>query len=177
MSRAVIVVDMIRGFCETGNLASPRLAGVIDCISDLLDSELEQGSALIFLADTHGEDDPEFDMFPPHCIDGSGEEEVVPELEPFLEKAVLVEKTRYSGFHETELDRVLERLEPDEVIVVGVCTDICVMHTVADLRNRDYPVTVIRDCVETYDAPGHVADHINDFAISHMRDILGATIK
>lgn len=177
MSRAVIVVDMIRGFCETGNLASPRLAGVIDCIRKLLEREWEQGSDLIFLADTHDEDDPEFEMFPPHCIEGSGEEEVIPELQPYLEKAALVEKTRYSGFHETDLDHELERLDPEEVIVVGVCTDICVMHTVADLRNRDYPVTVVRDCVETYDSPGHVADHINEFAISHMRDILGVTIR
>lgn len=177
MRRAVIVVDMIRGFCETGNLASPRLAGVISCIRDLLERELERGAELIFLADTHGEDDPEFEMFPPHCIDGSGEEEVVAELQPYLERAALVEKTRYSGFHETELEQELERIEPEEVIVVGVCTDICVMHTVADLRNRDYPVKVVRDCVETYDTPGHVAEHINEFAISHMRDILGAKIE
>ncbi len=176
MSRAVIVVDMLEGFCESGNLASPRLARVIPCIRELLERERRRGSALIFLADTHAADDPEFDMFPPHCIAGSGEEEVVAELQPYLEGAILIAKTRYSGFHGTALEDELRRIAPGEVVVVGVCTDICVMHTVADLRNRDYPVTVVRDCVETYDAPGHDAGQVNDFAISHMRDVLGAAI-
>lgn len=177
MARVIIVVDMIRGFCEAGSLASPRLAGVIPRIRRLLDRELEQGAELIFLADTHSEDDPEFEMFPPHCVAGSGEEEVVAELEPYLERATLITKTRYSGFHRTGLEQELERIRPQEVVVVGVCTDICVMHTVADLRNRDYAVTVVRDCVETYDAPGHAAEQVNEFAISHMRDVLGASIE
>lgn len=177
MSRAVIVVDMLKGFCESGNLASARLAGIIGCIRDMLDRELAAGSDIIFLADTHNADDPEFDMFPPHCVAGSGEEEVVAELAPYLEKAALVRKNRYSGFHGTELESLLAELSPEEVLVAGVCTDICVMHTVADLRNRDYRVTVVADCVETYDAPGHPADDINRFALEHMRDILGATIS
>jgi nicotinamidase-related amidase len=51
-----------------------------------------------------------------------------------------------------------------------------VLHTVADLRNRDYRVVVPGDLVETYDAPGHDADEVNRFALAHMRDVLGATI-
>lgn len=72
---------------------------------------------------------------------------------------------------------MLRRLGPDVVEVVGVCTDICVLHTIADLRNRHYPVVVRRDMVETCDAPGHDGDEINAFALSHMRDILGAGIE
>ena len=60
--------------------------------------------------------------------------------------------------------------------MVGVCTDICVLHTVADLRNRDYLVTVRSDLVETYDAPGHPAEQINAWALAHMRDVLGARV-
>ncbi len=85
-------------------------------------------------------------------------------------------KRRYSGFFETGLDELLRRLRPDVVEVVGVCTDICVMHTVADLRNRDYEVVVRADMVATYDAPGHPADEVDRFALDHMRDILGAQV-
>ena len=177
MSRAVIVVDVVNGFCKSGNLASPRLAKVIPCIRKLLERETAAGSSLIFLADTHVPDDSEFQMFPPHCIAGSGEEEVVDELQPFLEGAVLISKSRYSGFYETGLEQELRRINPDEVLVVGVCTDICVMHTVAGLRNRGYVVTVPSDCVETYDAPGHDAEQINRFALDHMQDILGARVE
>jgi len=88
-----------------------------------------------------------------------------------------VPKRRYSGFFGTDLERLLAELAPDVVEVVGVCTDICVLHTVADLRNRDYRVVVRRELVETYEAPGHQADEINRFALAHMRDVLGATVE
>ena len=175
--KVIIVVDMLNGFCRTGNLASPRLDSITPRIVAHLGREAARGADLVFLVDTHAPDDPEFAMFPPHCIRGSGEDEVVPELASFAEGGVVVRKSRYSGFYGTELDDVLRRLRPDVVEVVGVCTDICVMHTVADLRNRDYPVVVRRDMVETYDAPGHDGDEVNGFALSHMRDILGARIE
>ena len=115
-------------------------------------------------------------MFPPHCIEGSGEEEIVDELKEFAERSIVLRKRRYSGFFGTDLERILAEMAPDLVEVVGVCTDICVLHTVADLRNRDYPVAVHSDLVETYDAPGHPGDEVNRWALAHMRDVLGAAV-
>ena len=115
-------------------------------------------------------------MFPPHCIEGSGEEEIVDELREFAGRSVVLRKRRYSGFFGTDLDRVLAEMSPSMVEVVGVCTDICVLHTVADLRNRDYPVTVYSDLVQTYDAPGHPGDEVNRWALGHLRDVLGAAV-
>jgi nicotinamidase/pyrazinamidase len=175
--KVIIVVDMLNGFCRTGNLASPRLDSITGRIVRHLADQEARGASLIFLVDTHVPDDPEFATFPPHAIEGSGEDEIVPELAPFSERGIVVRKSRYSGFHGTELDAVLRRLQPDVVEVVGVCTDICVTYTVADLRNRDYRVVVRRDMVETYDAPGHDGDQVNDYALTHMRDILGARIE
>jgi len=172
----IIVVDVVNGFCKTGNLASERLGAVVPGIRAYLEREAAAGSALIFLADTHEPDDPEFAMFPPHCVAGSGEEEIVDELRELSAGATVVRKRRFSGFFGTDLDRALAALAPDVVEVIGVCTDICVLHTVADLRNRDYRVVVPGDLVETYDAPGHDADEVNRFALAHMRDVLGATI-
>ena len=174
--KAIIVVDVVNGFCKTGNLASERLGAVVPGIRAYLEREVAAGSALIFLADTHAPDDPEFAMFPPHCVAGSGEEEIVDELRELAAGARVVPKRRYSGFFGTDLERLLAELAPDVVEVVGVCTDICVLHTVADLRNRDYRVVVRRELVETYDAPDHAADEINRCALAHMRDVLGATI-
>jgi nicotinamidase/pyrazinamidase len=173
----VIVVDMLNGFCRFGNLASPRLDSVTERIRSHLEREVEGGADLVFLADTHAPDDPEFAMFPPHCVEGSGEEEIVPELAALAEGGHVVRKRRYSGFYGTELDEVLRRLRPDVVEVVGVCTDICVMHTVAGLRDRDYEVVVRADMVATYDAPGHAGDEIDRFALDHMRDVLGARVE
>lgn len=174
--RAVIVIDVLNGFCKAGNLASPRLAKVIPGIRELLEKELAAGSEVIFVADTHAPDDPEFEVFPPHCIAGSGEDEVVDELKPYVSRGTLVRKDRYSAFAGTRLERILSEIDPAEVILAGVCTDICIMHTAADLRDLRYRVAVPRDCVETYDAPGHDGDETGGFAVAHMRDVLGVRI-
>jgi nicotinamidase-related amidase len=88
-----------------------------------------------------------------------------------------VRKHTFSGFRGTELDAVLERLAPEVIEVAGVCTDICVLHTVYDLKVRGYEVLVHRGLVETYDAPGHDAGEFNRFALAHVRDVLGARLE
>jgi nicotinamidase-related amidase len=108
---------------------------------------------------------------------GTPEHELVEELRVFEpDAAAVIQKTRYSAFHQTELQQVLGELDPDEVRVAGLCTDICVLHTTADLRNRDFPVVVRREGVETFDAPGHGNEDINRWALSHIESILGARV-
>jgi nicotinamidase/pyrazinamidase len=175
--KAIIVVDVLDCFCKRGNLYSERLARVVDPIRAYLERELTEGSRAVFLADSHAVDDPEFEMFPPHCVAGSGEEQIVEELQDIAARSVVVRKTTYSAFYGTELDRILAEMAPDEIDVVGVCTDICVLHTVAELRLRRYPVTVHRDLVATYDGAGHPAADTEDFALRHMHDILGARVR
>lgn len=141
---------------------------IIPNIRRLLEEEKAKGSHIIFLADSHDPDDEEFQMFPPHCIRGTEEAEIIPELREFADE--VIPKTRFSGFYGTNLDERLRELNPDKIIAVGNCTDICVMHTVADARNRDYPVGVPADCVATFDQEAH------RFALQHMEKILGAKV-
>jgi len=170
MSDVVIVIDMLRGFLEEGHPLScgDAARSIIPCVQELLQRETERRSHIIYLADTHDPDDKEFEMFPPHCIRGTAECEIIPELTEF--QGEIIPKCRYSGFYGTVLNERLEELQPDKLIVVGVCTDICVMHTVADARNRDYVVEVPRDCVASFDPEAHA------FALKHMEKVLGATI-
>jgi nicotinamidase-related amidase len=49
----------------------------------------------------------------------------------------------------------LHRFGIDSVRIRGVCTDICVLHTTADLRNRGFPVTVAAHATGSFDGPGH----------------------
>lgn len=179
MSNVVIVVDMLKGFHNIGALANPRIENIIPNIRDLLEKKTQEGWKLIFLRDYHDPNDKEFEIFPSHCVKGTPETEFVDELQEFvgLDDAMIINKTRYSGFFNTSLAVILRRENPEQVIVVGVCTDICVLHTVAGLRNRDYRVIVFDDCVETFDALGHPAWGSSREAIQHMRTILGAEIK
>jgi nicotinamidase-related amidase len=170
MADVVIVVDMLRGFLEEGRAldcgASAR--AIVPNVRRLLEAQQRRGSHLIFLADTHDPDDKEFDMFPPHCVRGTEETEVTPELAPFATE--IIPKRRYSGFFGTNLDARLRDLAPAKITVCGICTDICVMHTVADARNRDYPVEVPVDCVATFDEEAHRC------ALQHMERVLGAKL-
>jgi nicotinamidase-related amidase len=170
MASVVLVVDMVRGFCEEGHplYVGESIRRIIEPIRRRLGEEQARGSAIIFLCDNHAPDDAEFQMFPPHCIRGSEEAEVIPELREFADE--VIPKTRFSGFYGTNLDQRLRELRPDKIIVVGDCTDICVMHTVADARNRDYTVEVPADCVATFDPEAH------RFALGHMEKILGAKV-
>ena len=170
MSNVVLVVDMLVGFMEPGkNLyCGDEARQIIPNIQRLIESEQAAGSSIIFIADTHDPDDLEFEMFPVHCVRGTEECEVIPELADYV--TATLQKRRYSAFYETDLAERLETLKPDKIILAGVCTDICVMHTTADARNRDYVVEVPTDCVASFDADAH------RYALDHMDKILGAKL-
>jgi len=179
VAEALVVVDMQNGFCKAGNLASDRCLAVVDDVGAEVERALDAGTWTFFTADTHEPDDAEFQIFPEHCVRGTTEAEVVDELKPLLERegALLVPKRRYSALFQTELEGHLHRFAIDRVRICGVCTDICVLHTTADLRNRDIAVTVAAGATATFDAPHHPGDVAHEHALSHMAAILGATVE
>ncbi len=107
-------------------------------------------------------------MLTPNCISGSEEPEVIPELQEFAGE--VIPKRRFSAFFDTDLEQRLRELAPDKIIVVGDCTKICVLYTVADARNRDYAVEVPADCVATFDSDVH------RFALHQLKTVLGAEV-
>ena len=110
----------------------------------------------MFVSDHHDPDDLEFQIFPVHCVKGTEEPNVIPELESFVTPSNVVPKNRYSGFFNTDLAERLDESKPGKIVVCGVCTDICVLHTTSDARNRDYQVEVPTDCVATFDPAGRI---------------------
>jgi nicotinamidase/pyrazinamidase len=175
--RVLIVTDAQEGFTRRGNLASPECTAAIPRILRIAEEELAAGTPVIFTKDSHVENDAEFRMFPPHCIVGTEEHDLVEELRSLeLRATAVINKRRYSAFFDTELDRVLKDLRPDEVHVCGFCTDICVLHTVSDLRSRDYDVVVRSEGCETFDGPGHDHEEVNRWALAHIERILGARV-
>ena len=66
---------------------------------------------------------------------------------PILPADYVVNKRRYSGFFQTDLDLTLRDMGCEKVIVGGAVTNICVRGTVADAFQLDYEVFVPKDCV------------------------------
>jgi nicotinamidase/pyrazinamidase len=168
MFPVVLIIDMLKGFLEEsfplfcGGTSRQIILQVITLLKSLREKEI------IYVCDHHKPNDSEFEMFPPHCIEGTIEAEIIPELRDF--PGTIIPKRRLSCFYDTELEELLKKLNPSKVIVVGVCTDICVMYAVADLRTRNYVVEVPKDCVASFDMEGH------NFALGYMERVLGAKI-
>jgi nicotinamidase/pyrazinamidase len=170
LPNALLIIDMVRGFLEPGHnlYCGDESRALIPRVRDLAERELSRGGKLLFLCDHHAPDDLEFKLFPPHCIIGTEETEVVAELRDL--PGAVIPKNRYSAFHNTTLDDHLMHIGPERLIIAGVCTDICVLYTAEDARNRDFVVEVPVDCVTSFDADGHA------FALDHMKRILGVDV-
>jgi nicotinamidase-related amidase len=75
----------------------------------------------------------------------------------------VVVKKRYSAFFRTDLDEVLRRYEPDALVLAGVNTHACIRTTAIDAYQRDWPVILATDCVDSYDSEHH------DVSLKYMR--------
>jgi nicotinamidase/pyrazinamidase len=172
MSNVVLVIDMVKGFLEPGHnlYCGDAAREIIPKVHSLLVRERAADSEILFISDHHDPDDLEFQIFPVHCVKGTEEPNVIPELSEFVTGDNVIPKNRYSGFFNTALEARLATMRPDKIIICGVCTDICVLHTTSDARNRDYHVEVPSDCVASFDSEAH------SWALSHLKDILGATV-
>jgi len=60
MANVVLVVDMVRGFCEEGHplYVGESIRRIIEPIRRLLAEERSRGSSIIFLCDNHAPDEP-----------------------------------------------------------------------------------------------------------------------
>lgn len=178
VAELLVVVDMQNGFLREGNLASDRCLAVLPAVQAEVDAALAAGRRVLFTADTHEIGDAEFTVFPEHCLRGSREADLVDEVVPLLSRddVLLLRKRRYSALFETEMEGHLHRFGVDSVRICGVCTDICVLHTTADLRNRDLPVTVAVQATGTFDGPRHPAEAVQEFSLLHLERVLGARL-
>ncbi len=176
---AIFSTDMVVGFCDRGNLASPRVDALTEPVVDLFTRAHALGVRHFVLAqDTHHPQTPEFEAWPIHCVQGTDESEMIPELKalPFSDQFTVIEKNSLHPALETEFDPWLDaHPELRTAIVVGNCTDLCVYSLAMHLRLRhnarnvpDVSVIVPANAVQTYDLPVETAAGIG--AMAHPGD-------
>ena len=180
---AIFSVDVTKGFCSTGPLASPRVAAIVNPIVELMQAAREHGvHHFVLPQDSHESDAVEFGAFPPHCVRGSEEAETVDEITalPFFDQMTLMEKNSIDSGLDTGLNAWLaEHPQVKTFIVVGDCTDLCTyqlaMHLRLDANERQLQRRVIvpANAVDTYDTPMSVAEDLGIFP--HPGDLLHAT--
>lgn len=163
---ALVVIDMLNDFIlDDAPLRVPGGKEIISNIAAEIDKARKEGIPVIYLCDCHTQDDPELRVWPPHAMKGTPGAQVVAELAP-AECDIVIPKTRYSGFFRTDLEQRLNSLKVERLILTGVCTEICVLHTAADAIMRGLHVEVPDGCTAGLSEEGH------RFALHQIRNVL-----
>lgn len=169
--KALLVIDMLEDFIgKEGALSvGPEGEKLIPFINQRIEEFRQEKAQVIFICDNHEEDDSEFDMFQPHCIAGTTGSNIIGEID-YEPGDKVIKKRRYSAFFGTDLDISLRERGVDELYLVGVCTNICVLYTAADARNLGYRVNIYRNGVTSFDLAAH------EFALKEAETTLGCRI-
>ena len=174
----LFIVDMNNGFAKKGVLASPRVEKIIPQIAELAEEFKKKGCPIIAFTDSHNKDAEEFRFYPPHCIEGTEESELVDELKSLGSYVQVIKKNSTNGFLEREARETIDQLMESgtgQWVVTGCCTDLCVLQFVLSLRTYfnttgfSGEIVVPAAMVETYSAPGHDGDEMNSFSMYNMK--------
>lgn len=172
-------VDVQNDFMtEQGHLYVPDAEYIRKNIQTLTHQAYFYNIPLLGSIDWHPENDPEFEIYPPHCIQNTSGAEIIPEAEFYEGKHLYIENSPViSQDTRRELDFVLEQTKPtfiqkqtvsvfknpimdqylvpklqDKVIVIyGVATDICVAAAAKGFLKRGFEVIIIDDAIAGVD--------------------------
>lgn len=133
----LLIVDMQNDFVRPeGTLYVEAASKTVKPIADLLKRAREKGVHIAYTQDTHMEQDPEFEIWPPHCIQNTKGWEIIDELATQKDELIL-QKSRYDSFYGTSLDHYMTRVwEAKNLIIVGTVANICVGQTAASAGLR-----------------------------------------
>jgi len=154
-----------------GKLYVPGAERLLPNIRRLTDAARQGRVFLVSHGCFHTQDDPEFQIFPPHCIKGTPGSAYIPEaiseklieipndpasqlpsdLSPYQQ--ILLEKQTLDIFEAVHADDLVNRLSADaEFVVFGVVTEYCVRFAAKGLLSRGRRVSIVKDAIETLKA-------------------------
>ena len=151
-----------------GTLYVPGAEKIIPNIKRLVDMAREGRLLLISSACRHLPDDPEFEIFPPHCVRGTPGERIIPQglagkvhFIPndgtaklpdsiFNNQQLVLEKQTLDVFNNPHAEAIVNRLGKDtEYLVFGVVVEHCVYLAAKGLLDRGHKVSIVKDAIET----------------------------
>ena len=159
MKPAVIVVDMLKDtFKERSQLPITREARkILPNIQKLLEEGRKRGFPIIYACDSFLKEDFIFrGKTGYHSLQGTEGADVVDDLKPDPGDTILP-KRRFSAFFKTDLDRSLQELGVDTIVVTGITTEVCVLTTALDGLCHDFYVILLEDCVASSDHERRIA--------------------
>jgi nicotinamidase/pyrazinamidase len=146
-----------------GALYVPGAETIVDKLSGLNRFAASHGITVISTMDAHSEDDPEFRLYPHHCVSGTAGQQkpactlienrvVVPNLPcDAIGPQMLLEKQTLDSFTNVNLAGLLDRLGAERYVVYGVVTEICVKFAAFGLLKTGRRVELVTDAVRSLD--------------------------
>lgn len=167
---------MQRDFVDPGApIATPGGPAIVPAINRLTSRARRLRIPVIFTQEMHRADRSDFgielEFEPPHCLEGTPGMELVAALDVAPADYRVQGKRRYDAFLGTDLETLLRSLRVENLIVTGVCTDICVTSTVQHARNLDFRCLIPRECVagtspERHEAALLCLGHVFGYVVS-----------
>ncbi len=164
-------IDFVRA---DGKLAVPGAEAAVPAMERLVVAAREAGVPHVASADDHEltddeiSDEPDYrETYPPHCLRGTRGAEKVPAtrqedpvplaLTPvpdrYLEgREFLLLKKHFDVFTNPNTDVLLERLDPEEIVLFGVATDVCDDAAIRGLLARGRAVAFVGEASRGLDA-------------------------
>ena len=154
--KVLLVVDVQNDFV-TGALANPEAQARIPAIKEKIQQRIAEGWQVMFTQDTHFEynyyNTMEGKYIPvKHCITETDGWYIVPELKEFWEGHWRLTKTRFGDialFHRIKNCLPNDRFEKEyieEIELIGLCTDICVVSNALILKAAVFGENTIISC-------------------------------
>lgn len=131
MKKTLIVIDMQNDFI-TGSLGTPEAIAIVPKVKEKIATYQSAGHEIIYTRDTHTEDylnTPEGKKLPvKHCIKDSTGWQIADDL--YVKDSLCIDKPNFGWPYWNTLN--LEDVE--EIELVGLCTDICVVSNALILK-------------------------------------------
>lgn len=174
----LFVVDMINGFVKEGALADPAICSIIKPIEQIIKDFKQKNYPIVALCDAHQPDSKEFESFPPHCLKGTRESELIDEFKPYQQDMVIIEKNSVNGFLAPDFISWFEK-QPiyKNYIITGCVTDICVFQLAASMmayihqHNLDSNVIISKNTSETFENEHHPRESYNYMATTLLAQL------
>ncbi len=162
---ALLVVDMQRYFLDSkADHFSCGGQAILPNVIRLIESFRKANRPVIFTRHAHDaellEDDVMNAWWGEVIVDGTPEAEIVNELSP-KPNELIIDKNRYSAFYKTELDKHLETLGIQDIVIAGIKTNLCCESTARDAYYRSYRTFIPADGTGTGSDEMHVASLLN----------------
>ena len=126
MEKVLVVVDYQKDFVD-GALGFPGAETIESEIVKLINQFRSEGNLVLFTKDTHGENymsTVEGQNLPiPHCISGTEGHEFTKEVDALVDNSPVFEKHTFPCL---SLGNYLRRVNPKEIYLCGLVSDICV---------------------------------------------------